>query len=146
MWALWDLLGRDAGILISRLDKDAVLKMRIDLGISKEDVERFNECSTKKNRTAVIDGLRSGALTKVISTYPLFNKGIDIDTLELMYLCGPTRSKTRILQSKGRIVRKRLDGSIKHPKIVHVFDERIDMLKWQGYAVHRILKKSMKVT
>ena len=145
IYILWDMLGRTGGVLISPLDRDSKFKLRREAGASNEDLELFNSFSTKKNRDNVIKNLRSGKIDKVFSTYALFNKGIDIDTLELMYMCGPTRSKTRVLQSKGRIVRKRLDGQLKQPKIVHVFDERIDMLKWQGYSVHRILRQSIQI-
>ena len=143
VYALWDLLGKDGGVLISTLDKDSKHSLRRDLDLSKEEVSVFNSFSTKKHRVEVIEGLQSGKLNKVFSTYPLFNKGIDIDTLETMYMCGPTRSKVRVLQSKGRIVRKRLDGKNKAPKIVHVFDEKINLLKWQGMSVHKILRRSI---
>ena len=145
IYLLWDALGRDGGVLISTLSKEAKLKMYKEAKISEEDLKIFNSFSSKKNRKAVIEGLRSGEINKVFTTYALFNKGIDIDTLELMYFCGPTRSITRIPQSKGRLVRKRLDGKPKDPKIVHMFDERVSLLKYQGYATQRILRKSSKV-
>jgi len=142
IYKLWSDLGKKGGVLISPLDKDTKLKLAQDLKLTKVQIKAFNKFSGKKNRNAVIQGLRDGTITQVFSTYALFNKGIDIDRLEILYMCGPFRSRTRILQSRGRIVRKRVDGVDKSPKIIHVFDERIGLFKNQGMTVHRALRKA----
>jgi len=142
VFALWNLLGRTGGVLTSTLDITAKQRLREDLGASPEDIKLFQSFSTKKNRKKVINDLRSEKIDKVFPTYALFNKGIDIDTLTVAYFVAPTRSKTRVLQSRGRVVRKRLDGAGKFPKIVQIHDVEVSMLKYQGYHVQNLLRKA----
>ncbi len=92
----------------------------------------------KKQRAAVIDNLNSGATKIVVSTFSLFSTGIDIINLEVLFLAGPTRSKIKLKQSIGRIMRK---ASVKKtPEIVDFRDMGVDLLKNQAYARNRIYK------
>lgn len=92
----------------------------------------------KKERKEVIDGLQSGDIDVVVSTYSLFSTGIDVSGLEILMLAGPTRSEVKIKQSIGRIMRKAKHN--KNPEIVDFRDVRVDLLKYQGYARNRVYK------
>jgi superfamily II DNA or RNA helicase len=92
----------------------------------------------KKQRAAVIENLNSGKTKIVVSTFSLFSTGIDIINLEVLFLAGPTRSKIKLKQSIGRIMRK---ATIKKtPEIVDFQDKQIDLLKHQAYARNKIYK------
>jgi superfamily II DNA or RNA helicase len=139
------MFARDGGVLISPLDKESQKTLKRKLKAPQDDIDTFNSFSTKQHRAEVMTKLREGKINRIFSTYSLFNKGIDVDTLELLYFCAPTKSEIRVLQSKGRIVRKKNDGTLKEPKIIHIFDENVDLLKWQGISVHNLLRKSNKI-
>lgn len=51
---------------------------------------------------------------------------------------GPIRSKIKVKQSIGRIMRKAHIG--KSPVVVDFRDNRVDLLKNQGYARNKIYK------
>jgi len=92
----------------------------------------------KKIRAEIIEGLNSGDIDVVCSTYSLFSTGIDIASLEILILAAPTKSEVRLKQSFGRLFRKATFK--KTPEIVDFLDSRIDMLKAQGYARNKIYK------
>jgi superfamily II DNA or RNA helicase len=92
----------------------------------------------KKARAAVISNLNSGKTRIITSTFSLFSTGIDIINLEVLFLAGPTRSKIKLKQSIGRIMRK---ATIKKtPEIVDFQDMQVDLLKHQAYARNSIYK------
>jgi superfamily II DNA or RNA helicase len=92
----------------------------------------------KKQRAAVIDNLNNGKTKIVVSTFSLFSTGIDIVGLEVLLLAGPTRSKVKLKQSIGRIMRK--SSKKKAPEIVDFQDTQVDLLKGQAYARNSIYK------
>ena len=140
VYELWRLLGKTGGVLISPLGDDIKAKLKEELHLSDEEIKEFGEFGRKKSRVNIINGLKDGSINTVVTTYKLFNKGIDISTLTLLYFCGPTRSRTIVLQSRGRIVRKLAN---KHPRIIHIWDDKINLLKNQGYAVHRLIRQGL---
>ncbi len=92
----------------------------------------------KKARAEVISNLNSSKTKIVVSTFSLFSTGIDIINLEVLFLAGPTRSKIKLKQSIGRIMRK---ASVKKtPEIVDFQDMGVDLLKGQAYARNKIYK------
>lgn len=93
----------------------------------------------KKKRKEIMEGLRSGAHRIIISTYQLFATGIDLDTLEVLFMCAPIKSKILVKQTAGRLMR--IATSIKkNPIIVDFIDRRVELLKHQYYTRSRILK------
>ena len=142
VYKLWNKLNRDGGVLISPLDKNTIRLLKTKLKVSDEEIQLFNSFSKPKHRVQVISDLKSGKLNKIFATYSLFNKGIDIDLLEILFMCGPTRARTRILQSRGRIMRKRIDGKQKDPHIIFFLDHKIGVLAGQGSALRRALTVS----
>ena len=94
----------------------------------------------KKERVQVIKALEAGTARIVVTTFGLFHKGIDLDTLEVMFLCAPTRSKVRIKQCAGRIMRTSTRIVNKSPIIVDFVDKKVDLLKFQFYARNRVLQ------
>ncbi len=92
----------------------------------------------KKARAEVISNLNSGKTKIIVSTFSLFSTGIDIINLEVLFLAGPTRSKIKLKQSIGRIMRK--STIKKNPQIVDFQDMQVDLLKHQAYARNSIYK------
>ncbi|GAH87590.1 unnamed protein product, partial [marine sediment metagenome] len=86
----------------------------------------------------VIENLNNGKTKIVVSTFSLFSTGIDIINLEVLFLVGPTRSKIKLKQSIGRIMRK--STIKKNPEIVDFRDMGVDLLKSQAYARNQIYK------
>lgn len=92
----------------------------------------------KKQRASVIANLNSGKTKIIVSTFSLFSTGIDIINLEVLFLVGPTRSKIKLKQSIGRIMRK---ATIKKtPEVVDFQDMQVDLLKSQAYARNKVYK------
>lgn len=92
----------------------------------------------KSDRMDVIDSLNSGKTRIVCSTYGLFSTGIDISSLEILFIAAPTKSKIKLKQSLGRIFRKA--DFKKEPVVVDFIDMKVDLLKYQAYARNRIYK------
>jgi superfamily II DNA or RNA helicase len=63
--------------------------------------------------------------------------------LEVLFLAGPTRSKIKLKQSIGRIMRK--SSKKKVPEIVDFQDMQVDLLKGQAYARNSIYKYLSKM-
>ena len=92
----------------------------------------------KKKRKEVLDKLRAGELTKVISTYQCFSTGIDVPGLEALIMCGPIQSKIVLKQCAGRLMRTK--AGKKHPQMIYLIDEKVSLLKNQSYKVKKILR------
>jgi superfamily II DNA or RNA helicase len=93
----------------------------------------------KKDRAAVMKGLLDGTHRIIVSTFQLFSTGIDLPNLEVMFICAPIKSVVKIKQSAGRLMR--VSSTIeKHPIIVDFVDRKVELLKYQWYARHRILR------
>ena len=92
----------------------------------------------KKKRKEILDKLRSGDLTRVISTYQCFSTGIDVPGLEALIMCGPIQSKIILKQCAGRLMRTK--AGKKHPQMVYMIDHKVSLLKNQSYKVKKILR------
>ena len=66
-------------------------------------------------------------------------QGKDLKELTRLYLCAPIRSEIKLIQSAGRIRRKRKQG--KQPLIIDFVDKNIGILKNQWYNRRRIWKQ-----
>ena len=92
---------------------------------------------TKKKRAATMAALLTGQHRIVISTFALFSTGIDIPNLEILFIAAPIKSKNKIKQSIGRIMRK---GSItKVPEVIDFVDSKVGLLKFQATTRKRII-------
>jgi len=94
---------------------------------------------TKKKRGEVMGELYAGEKKIVVSTYGLFSTGIDIPQLEILYLCAPIKSEVKLRQAAGRLMR--MSKGKKKAKIIDFIDQKIDILKYQGYHRNKIFKK-----
>ena len=94
----------------------------------------------KKARVAVMKGLLDGTHRVVISTFQLFSTGIDIPTLQIMFVCAPIKSVVKVRQSAGRLMRTTPLLPNKKPIIVDFADKRVELLKHQWYLRSRILR------
>ena len=104
------------------------------------DAEILTSKLTKKQRASIMERLHSKELLTVLTTYSLFSTGIDISSLEVIYMCTPMRAERWVVQAVGRLKRK---GNIKNKQalVVDFVDRKIEMLRNQYYARKRIWKK-----
>ena len=94
----------------------------------------------KKARASVMKGLLDGTHRVVISTYQLFSTGIDVPTLEVLFMCAPIKSNVKVRQSAGRLMRVTPLLPNKQPIIVDFADKQVELLKHQWYQRSRILR------
>jgi superfamily II DNA or RNA helicase len=93
----------------------------------------------KKERAKIIEELNNGKLKAVLTTYGLFSTGIDIKTLEVVYMCTPIRSPRWVIQTAGRL--KRPAQGKQSALVVDFVDKKVEMLRNQYYARRVIWKK-----
>ncbi len=94
---------------------------------------------SKKKRAEIMDKLNKNELKAVLTTYGLFSTGIDIGTLEVVYMCTPMRSPRWVIQTVGRLKRK-AEGK-ETALVVDFVDKKIGMLRNQYYARRSTWKK-----
>lgn len=95
---------------------------------------------SKKERASVMAGLLNGTHRIIISSYQLFSTGIDVPTLEILFLCAPIKSTVKVKQSAGRLMRVVSTLPNKQPVIVDFIDKKVELLKYQGYQRKRIYR------
>lgn len=93
----------------------------------------------KKERAQIIKDLNSKKLMAVLTTYGLFSTGIDIPSLEVIYMCTPIRSPRWIIQTAGRLKRKAKDKT--KAIVIDFVDNKIELLKKQYYSRKSTWKK-----
>lgn len=82
--------------------------------------------TTKREREAILEGARQGHLTIIIATQ-VADEGLDIPLLSKLYLATPTKSKAKLKQQIGRIMRK---VATKDTPIVYDFiDKKVPIFK-----------------
>jgi len=94
----------------------------------------------KKARVAVMKGLVGNMHRVIISTFQLFSTGIDIPTLEVLFICAPIKSVVKVKQSAGRLMRTTKLLPNKQPIIVDFTDKKVELLKYQAYQRQRIYR------
>jgi superfamily II DNA or RNA helicase len=119
-------------LLCQRKEQVSLLQQMIPNSVS------LTSSTPKKKRQEIMDGVRSSKHRIVISTYKLFGTGIDVDTLEVGFMCAPIKSKILIKQVAGRFMRKA--QTAKAPIIVDFADKKIELLRYQFYKRSKILK------
>jgi len=103
------------------------------------DSEILTSRTKKKDREKIMERLTNNDLKVVLTTYGLFSTGIDISTLEVVYMCTPMRSERWVVQTAGRLKRKA--AGKREALVVDFVDKKVDMLRNQYYARRRIWKK-----
>ncbi len=94
---------------------------------------------SKKKRADIMERLQKNELKAVLTTYGLFSTGIDVGTLEVVYMCTPMRSPRWVIQTAGRLKRK-AKGKDK-ALVVDFVDKKVSMLRSQYYARRTTWKK-----
>lgn len=92
----------------------------------------------KSEREKAMEKLRSGEKLHVISTYGLFSTGIDIPSLETLYLCAPIQSRIKLKQSAGRLMRPSPGKT--SATIIDFVDIKVGLLASQSKKRGRILR------
>lgn len=93
----------------------------------------------KAQRKKIMKELSSGKCKAVISTIQLFSTGIDVPSLDALFICAPVKSKILVKQMAGRIMRPLANK--KKPIIIDFYDDKVEILKFQFYNRNRTLKK-----
>lgn len=92
---------------------------------------------SKKERQESMDKIKNKTARWVISTYGLFSTGIDIPHLNLLVLAAPIKSRIKLKQSAGRIMR--LAANKTTAVILDFEDIKIDLLKYQSRTRKKVL-------
>jgi superfamily II DNA or RNA helicase len=92
---------------------------------------------SKKKREAAMKDLISGEKKDVVSTWGLFSTGINVPKLAGLYICSPMKSKTKLKQAAGRLMRQ-APGK-EEAFIVDFVDTQIGLLYGQSRTRKRIL-------
>lgn len=137
-------------LIIDTYKAQAKDKQSVFLCQRKEQVEQLQKLIPKsviltsdmgkKSREAVMKGLLDGTHKVVISTFQLFSTGIDIPTLEILFICAPIKSNVKVRQSAGRLMRTTPALPNKKPLIIDFADKKVELLKHQWYQRNKILK------
>jgi len=120
-------------LLCNRLSQIKILKEKLG-----EEAEILTSEINKKERKDIMQKVLNGKCKKIISTYSLFSTGIDIPQLDLIVLCAPIQSETRLKQTLGRLMRK--TNTKKEAILIDFVDNKISLLKNQFYKRNKIYK------
>lgn len=113
-----------------------VYRLKEKLG---EEAEVLTSETPKKERKKIMNKLLNGECKKIISTYALFSTGIDIPQLDLILLCAPIQSETKLKQTAGRLMRKANNKT--EAILIDFVDKNVSILKNQFYKRNKIYKK-----
>lgn len=92
----------------------------------------------KSEREERMAKLISGEIQDVVSSWGLFSTGINVKRLEVLFICAPMKSKTKVKQAAGRIMRtaKGKTSSI----IIDFVDTNVWLLSKQAQRRDEIIK------
>lgn len=121
-------------LLCQRIEQIMYLQARISGAVC------LTSKMSKKARMDVMEGLLSQKYRIVISTFQLFSTGIDIPTLEVLFICAPIKSVVKLKQAAGRLMRTTPLLPNKKPIIVDFADKRVELLKIQWYQRSKTLQ------
>ncbi|WP_031485171.1 DEAD/DEAH box helicase [Maridesulfovibrio frigidus] len=80
-------------------------------------------------REAIVENLNAGKIKVLASTASLIGEGFDCSGLSTLFLCSPIKSKGRLVQIIGRILRP-ADG--KRPRLYDFIDAKVGVLKYSA--------------
>lgn len=98
--------------------------------------------SQTKDREGVMQLIKSKEKNILVSTFGLMSTGIDVPHFDKMYFCAPIKSKIKIRQSVGRLMRK--DEGKSSAEVIDFVDFSVDLLKHQFFVRKKIIDKLLK--
>lgn len=122
-----DELDKNPGTLLLVADRTAHLaalaEILAEMGI---DVAVLTGKTPSTERESIVEDLNAGKIKILASTASLIGEGFDCQGLSTLFLCSPIKSKGRLVQIIGRILRP-ADG--KRPRLYDFIDEKVGVLK-----------------
>ncbi len=118
---------RNSGTLLMVADRtahlDALSDLLFDQGV---EVAVLTGKTPTAERETIIEDLNNGKIKVLASTASLIGEGFDCPGLSTLFLCSPIKSKGRLVQIIGRILRP-ADG--KRPRLYDFVDIEVGVLK-----------------
>lgn len=121
--------GRMVLVLTGRKAHAVSIAERVMVGDPTLRAHALTSETKKKDRAAVIELARSGAIDVLVATQ-LADEGLDLPRLGAVVLAWPGKAEGRIVQRIGRILRP-LDGKLR-PIVVDIRDPRVGPLMGQA--------------
>ena len=117
-------------ILTDRVNHAEVLKKKLeDRGVHAITLSAAFSKAAKEEREQAIGALNSKEVKVLIATYALAKEGLDIPTLDNLFMATPQKNDTIVIQSAGRVARK-ADG--KDYGTIYDYEDSFNMLRsWQ---------------
>ena len=117
-------------ILTERIQHINLLKKKLeDFGVSVLSLSAISSKKAKEERDDAIRLLNNKCVKVLIATYALAKEGLDIPTLDNLFLATPQKNETIVTQSVGRVARK---SDEKEFGTVYDYEDSFNMLSsWQ---------------
>jgi len=113
-------------ILSSRVNHCQLLSEMIQVELPHFTVSVLTGKSSTQTREAILEGARQGKITIIIATQ-VADEGLDIPNLNKLYLTTPTKSKAKLKQQLGRIMR--VLETKETPVVYDFIDIKVPILK-----------------
>ncbi|MBI9112522.1 DEAD/DEAH box helicase [Maridesulfovibrio ferrireducens] len=91
-----------------------------------------------KERCTIVEDLNAGKIKVLASTASLIGEGFDCSGLSTLFLCSPIKSKGRLVQIIGRILRP-ADG--KRPRLYDFIDGKVGVLEYSAGLRQKIYEE-----
>lgn len=128
-------LGRNAGIPLVVSDRVGHLEtLRSCLKDRGVVMELLTGKTPRKQREAIVERIRAGQVQVLGSTLSLIAEGFDAPGLSALFLCSPIKSRGRLIQVIGRVLRPQAG---KVPRVYDYNDVLVSVLKVSALARSR---------
>ncbi|WP_027722777.1 DEAD/DEAH box helicase [Maridesulfovibrio zosterae] len=136
-----DELEQNSGTLLLVADRTAHLFALADIlqehGV---DVAVLTGKTPAGERETIVEDLNAGKVKVLASTASLIGEGFDCPGLSTLFLCSPIKSKGRLIQIIGRILRP-AEG--KRPRLYDFIDDKVGVLKHSAGIRQKIYDEMM---
>lgn len=132
-------LEQNSGTLLLVADRTAHLDALADiLEVQGVNVSVLTGKTPAGERGAIVEDLNAGKVKVLASTASLIGEGFDCPGLSTLFLCAPIKSKGRLVQIIGRILRP-ADG--KRPRLYDFIDGKVGVLKYSAEVRQKIYEE-----
>lgn len=117
-------------VLTDRLQHIDLLKKKLeDAGVKCMSLSAATSKKAKEEREMAIFALNNKCVNVLIATYALAKEGLDVPTLDNLFMATPQKNETVVTQSAGRVARK--SESKEFGKIYDYEDSFSMLVGWQ---------------
>ncbi|CCO24358.1 DEAD/DEAH box helicase [Maridesulfovibrio hydrothermalis] len=132
-------LEKEKGTLLLVADRTAHLFALADILLEQGiDVAVLTGKTPARERGTIVEDLNAGKIKVLASTASLIGEGFDCPGLSTLFLCSPIKSKGRLVQMVGRILRPADD---KIPRLYDFIDGKVGVLEYSAGIRQRIYEE-----